>query len=204
MAMTSVRSTSCTEARMVVVRSTATCMIDAGREQRPEPRQLGADAVDRVDDVGARLGDDHHRDRRPAVDHPGDADVLHRSRRRAPDPRAEPPRRRARGHDQRQIAGGREAADRWCGSPSSRARRRAGPSVDSRSPAPSTVRTLLERDPVRVRAPSDSARRAPPAARRRRRSPGRRHRPGRASAPAPTRRCRRCGWWERRRTSAPG
>ena len=66
--MTSVRSTSCTDARIVVVRSIATPQIDAGGQQRAKPRQLGADAIDGVDHVRARLGGHDHRHRRLAVD----------------------------------------------------------------------------------------------------------------------------------------
>ena len=56
-------STLLTDARMVVVRSMHDRRLDALGKNRFEKRQLRLDAVDRLDDVGARLAenDDEHR-----------------------------------------------------------------------------------------------------------------------------------------------
>ena len=81
-----VNSTSCTEARMVVVRSRTTVRsIAAGIEAR-NCGQRGVDAIDGIDDVRAGLAEDDDQHRGLAVDHPGGADVLdriaHHARRR--------------------------------------------------------------------------------------------------------------------------
>ena len=62
--------TSSTEARMVIVRSVSTVTCTAGRQRGSQLRQQLLDAVDDLDDVGARLPldvDDHRR----RVVHPG-------------------------------------------------------------------------------------------------------------------------------------
>ena len=51
----SVNSTSATEARMVVVRSSRMSDVDGRRNARGELRKLRLDLIDRVDDVGAGL-----------------------------------------------------------------------------------------------------------------------------------------------------
>ena len=55
MVSSSVNWTSSTDARMVCVRSLRTLDLDRRRHGRLQLRQLRLDAVDRLDDVGARL-----------------------------------------------------------------------------------------------------------------------------------------------------
>jgi hypothetical protein len=58
----SVNSTSCTEARIVCVRSIEDVDLDGRRDRGLELRQRGLDRVDRLDHVGARLLGDHEHD----------------------------------------------------------------------------------------------------------------------------------------------
>ena len=77
-AMTSVRSTSRSDARIVGVRSIATPRSIVGGDRRAQHGQQRLDAVDRLDDVGVRLPVDDQQHRRLAVGHARVAEVLHR------------------------------------------------------------------------------------------------------------------------------
>ena len=74
--MTSVRSTSVSDDRIVIERSTAARDVDRRRDRGPQFRQQRVDAIDRRDDVGAGrpVDDDEHR--RFAVGEARIADVL--------------------------------------------------------------------------------------------------------------------------------
>ena len=103
-AITSARPVSRSEARIVTVRSIATFTSIALGNRRAQQRQQILHAVDRVDDVRVGLAVDDHRNRGPAVRHPGVAQVLHRvddlGDRGQRDRRAAAPR-----DDQRQVLG---------------------------------------------------------------------------------------------------
>ncbi len=76
--MSSVLSTSLTEARMVVVRSrTMVVSMPSGMDAWIDG-SCAVYAVDRVNDVGAGLAEDDNRNRALAVQISGSADVLHR------------------------------------------------------------------------------------------------------------------------------
>ena len=77
--ITSVCSTSSSEARMVGERS-GDLQVDSRRNGLLQLRQAGADAVHRLDNIGFRQFADHQQDRRFGVGHPGVAYVLHRIR----------------------------------------------------------------------------------------------------------------------------
>ena len=77
--MTSVRSTSCNEARIVVDRSTATVMSIAGDTEARRSGNQRLDPVDGLDDVGAGLAIEDDENRRLAVGEAGIAQVLDRS-----------------------------------------------------------------------------------------------------------------------------
>ncbi len=71
-----VNSTSPTEARIVCVRSETIVHLDVGRDAGQQPRQLGADAVHRVDHVGAGLLEHEQQHGRLAVLPGGELAVL--------------------------------------------------------------------------------------------------------------------------------
>ena len=78
-AITSVRSTSCSEARMVVGAVDRDGDVDVGRERGLQLRQQRLHPVDGVDDVGAGLAVDDDEHRRLAVGEAEVVDVLDRS-----------------------------------------------------------------------------------------------------------------------------
>ena len=74
----SVRSTSRSEARMVVDAVDRHGDVDGGRDRGLQLRQQRLDAVDRVDDVGAGLAIEDDQDGRLAVGEAGIAQILDR------------------------------------------------------------------------------------------------------------------------------
>ena len=116
----SVSSTSCSEARIVGVRSRTTARSMAAGSEACELRQQRAHAVDGLDDVGARAAEQRPPARRGLpLASPRGAQVLDRVldawRRRRAARRAV-----AVGDDQRPVLRRRRAADRWSRSPTSR------------------------------------------------------------------------------------
>ena len=196
--MSSVISISCSEARIELVRSDATCSLMSLRQLRLQLGQQRAHAVDGLDDVGARLARDQHDHRRLAVEQAQRVDVLDAVG-DVGDVLQAHGGAVAPGDDQAAVVGrGAAAGRRWspaCRSAGAGRCPRCAPLGRLALAAWMAARTSSAGDAVAGSARTGSGRRAPPAASRRRSR--RRRRP--APAPASAARC-----WRPRRRSGRG
>ena len=157
------------------------CRCPAGIDCLQE-RQLRANAVHGLDDVGARLAEDDDDHGALAVQIAGGADVLHRVDHIG---HVGEPHRRAVviADDQRLVLVGLRDLVVGDDVRASRCRRRSGRAAQCEFCRLSTDCTLASVRPIAVQLGRDSPPRAPTAGRRRRRSPA--PRPGSATASAP-------------------